>query len=48
MRELVDFFNKPGEFCEKLGDFTLAHKYETERNSLSSLYPELGEGKQTH
>ena len=26
-----------GEFCEKLGEFALAHKYLAERNSLSSL-----------
>ena len=33
----TEFWGKLGEFCEKLGEFALAHKYKAERNSLSSL-----------
>ena len=25
-RELTEFYGKLGEFCEKVGEFTLAHK----------------------
>ena len=36
-RELTEFCSKSGEFCEKLGELALAHNYQTQRNSLSSL-----------
>ena len=35
--KITEFCGNLGEFCEKLGEFALVHKYQAERNSLSSF-----------
>ena len=46
-RELAEFGSKLDEFCEKLGEFALAHKYRL-KGTHWVLCPELREAQKTH